>query len=149
MASELASLMQNRFAVAFRIGRAGQDAADVEQGAAGPDQLALQRNAFHADRAAKADVGLEHAVAFQVAQFDVRYARIAVLQRILGIAQQELERSRRTDGIAVAKGRRRQNIACRRCLPPCAGLVNNSSLASFAAWVPATLPSKPISVIAL
>ena len=80
-----------QFAVSLGIGRAGQDAADVEQVAAGPDQRALQRNAFHADRAGKADVGLEHAVAVQIAQFHVAEARMAILQGIGRIAQQVVE----------------------------------------------------------
>ena len=91
MASELPSLTQNKFAVPLGIGRAGQDAADVEQVAAGPDQRALQGNAFHAHRAGKADVALQHAVAVQIAQLDVADARMAILQGIGRIAQHVVE----------------------------------------------------------
>ena len=80
-----------QFAMSLGIGRAGHDAADVEQVAAGPDQRALQRDAFHAHRAGKADVGLQHAIAVQIAQFDVAEARMAVLQGVGRIAQQVVE----------------------------------------------------------
>ena len=80
-----------QFGLSPGIGRARHDASHIEQIAARPDQRALQRDAFHPNRAGKSHVGLQHSVAGKIAQGDVAEARMRILQGIGRVAQQVIE----------------------------------------------------------
>ena len=71
MASELPSLTQNKSRWPLASAGPGKTRLTLNRLRQSQISVPCKRDAFHADRAAKTDVRLQHAIAVQIAQFDV------------------------------------------------------------------------------